>query len=707
MLSNFTQTDIVGSVEASLLLTLILFIPGYVIGWLTNVFEFRQRRIITQAMLSTPLAVALLPILVYYVGRYPTALWAFFGASWITFAVLLRRTLMGRPGSGLPRIPRAIWIGGSFAVLWSLVAIATLVDLQFKNRLYFSVPAYDYSLRTALTAAATKAIPPNNPFFANIPTVPLRYHYFWMLICSLAARLGHIGARQAMYGGTVWAGIALMSLIAICLKFFLNVRERLERKVFIGWGLLLVTGLDILPTLYLYVHSHAIAPDMEWWNVQITSWVDALLWTPHHMMGLVACMVGFVLLRQSVKNKHERAVAIILAGLAFASAVGLSVLVTFTFAAFIALWLLVATLRKWWDDAIGLLAAGGLALAAALPYLSQLTGPGLDGSGGGGRFFAVSIREFPLGIYAISSAIGVPYYKLTFLALPLLPLNYFLELGFFFFIGALRIKSIRSGSTPMTRLEETGWTMVATSFFVGSLLRSTTIGSNDLGWRCFVLAQLVLLLWAALLVDDWWAAGSLAALRRNKAAVFAGILLLMGVVGTLYQVTMLRAYPILHDEGSLDPKAYPFLYLDRKLGERTYALRSVYDQLSTMLPEDAIIQYNPNTLAFVQHELYSVHDAAIGLQLCGTVFGGTLDQCMGRIKSVPPLFKRPSLTQSASLDDTCREYRIKVILVDDDDPVWKQGDSWVWTRVPLLANDHVRAFYCGDRDSQAQLARMH
>ena len=707
MISNFTQTDMVGSVEASLLLMLILFIPGYVIGWLTNVFEFRQRLVTTQAVLSTPLAVAVLPILVFYMGRYPAALWAFFGASWVTFAVILRRTLKGRSGSGLPRIPRAVWIGVGFALIWALVAIGTLVDLQFKNRLYFSIPAYDYSLRTALTAAAAKAIPPNNPFFANTPPVPLRYHYFWMLICSLAVRLGHVGARQAMYGGTVWAGIALMSLIAICLKFFVNVRERIERKVLIGWGLLLVTGLDILPTIYLYVHSHAVMPEMEWWNEQITSWVDALLWTPHHIMGLVGCMVGFMLLRQPVTKKHERAVAILVAGLAFASAVGLSVLVTFTFAGFVALWVVFATHRRWWDDVVGFVAAGGLAFTAGLPYLIKLTGPAVNGLGGGGRFFAFSIRGFPLAIYAVSSVIGVPYSKLIFLELPLLPLNYFLELGFFFVIGVLRIRSIRAGSTPMTRQEETGWMMVATSFLVGSFLRSTTNGSNDLGWRCFVLAQLVLLLWAALLVDEWWAAGPIALISKNKTAVFAGVLLVLGMVGSIYQVTMLRVYPILHDVGSMDPKTFPFLYMDRKLGERTYALRSIYEQLSTMVPKDAIIQYNPDTLAFLQHELYSVHDAAIGLQLCGTVFGGTIDQCMGRIKSVPPLFKKPSLTQSASLDDTCREYRINVMLVDDDDPVWKQGDSWVWTRVPLLANDQVRAFQCGDVANQAQLAGVH
>ena len=274
--------------------------------------------------------------------------------------------------------------------------------------LYFSSTAYDYSTRTAFTAAAVRVIPPYNPFFASNPPIALRYHYFWMLICSLPVRLGHMEPQQAMYGGTIWAGIVLMSLIAISLKFFMEVRERLERKAMIACSLLLVTGLDILPTLYIYLHSHQVNADMEWWtDEQITSWIDSLLWVPHHVMSLVACMVGLLVLRQPAATKYRRAVAILIAGLAFASAAGLSILVAFTFAVFGGLWLIVAAQRKWWDDVKGLLAAGGVALVAAFPYLYTLTGPALDGSARGGRFFALSIRGFSFGTWLLYSRIHI------------------------------------------------------------------------------------------------------------------------------------------------------------------------------------------------------------------------------------------------------------------------------------------------------------
>jgi hypothetical protein len=94
----------------------------------------------------------------------------------------------------------------------------------------------------------------------------------------------------------------------------------------------------------------------------------------------------------------------------------------------------------------------------------------------------------------------------------------------------------------------------------------------------------------------------------------------------------------------------------------------------------------------------------MGLPFCGVVFGGYLSQCVGRIRRVAPLYFKPSQSQNASLDNTCNEFGINVMLVDDLDEVWGEHDSWVWTRQPILANKHVRAFLCGDRLQAARFA---
>src|ERR1700686_3528148 len=125
---NLTVVDIVRSVEASLLLSLILFVPGYVLGWLSNLFEFRDRGVATQITLSTPLAVAIVPILIFLFGRNPKALWTIFGASWLGFAILIRPVWQRWWRNRERRVPRAVWIGVALALGWACIAIVSLVD---------------------------------------------------------------------------------------------------------------------------------------------------------------------------------------------------------------------------------------------------------------------------------------------------------------------------------------------------------------------------------------------------------------------------------------------------------------------------------------------------------------------------------------------------------------------------------------------------
>src|SRR5262249_11293720 len=153
----------------------------------------------------------------------------------------------------------------------------------------------------------------------------------------------------------------------------------------------------------------------------------------------------------------------------------------------------------------------------------------------------------------------------------LLPLSYFLELGFFFLVGILRFSAAWGGRVPTTRNEVTAWLMVLTSFLVGTFFHSTTIGSNDLGWRCFLLAQLALLLWCALLIEDWWI--SPRPIHSRFVFRVAQIFIFLGVIGTFYQVSMLRAYPLFHDYRKSNPGPFVWMYPDQRVGERTYALR--------------------------------------------------------------------------------------------------------------------------------------
>jgi hypothetical protein len=131
VVNNFTIIDIVGSFEAALLLTLILPVPGYVIGWSSNAFNFRQQELSIQSLLSTTLAVSILLITMCFLGTYRTLMWALFVASWLACAVIFR-------ASDAPRLCGPCKWAAAFGISRAVVAIASLADLQRGHRLYFA-----------------------------------------------------------------------------------------------------------------------------------------------------------------------------------------------------------------------------------------------------------------------------------------------------------------------------------------------------------------------------------------------------------------------------------------------------------------------------------------------------------------------------------------------------------------------------------------
>jgi hypothetical protein len=685
---NFTVADALGTLKACLAFLPFAFAPGYVAAWALDLFEFRRRRPILRLILAVPLSIAICPMLSYLLARFlAPGLWAFYIGVFAACALLLAKE--ARRVKLWP-LSKYIWVALSLMVLWGMSALGSMVDLQIGDELYPPIVAYDHSVRTAMTVAIARHVPPANPFFANA-AAPLRYHYLWLLFCSLPMKVFHLSPRCVVYSGVVWCGLGLMCLIALGLRFLVRVQTGIERKTLLAVGLLSVTGLDILPTLYLRVAGHLWLSDMEWWNEpQITSWIGSLLWVPHNVAALIACFVAFLLLRHQADAHRWTTAPVIVAGLAFASAAGMSVYVAFTFVVAVALWLLALIARKAWREAAMFVGAGAVSLLWALSYLSSLRGPA-----GGAAFVEAALRPFPLGLL-FAQQIGIhlqTQFELNVANAIFLPINYALELGFFLAVGVLRLRQLARGRVEASANELAAWTLVMTSFLIGTFLRSSTIGTNDLGWRCFLAAQLILLLWGATMVDDWWFHRSSGApqpapnpwVRRALAT-----LLILGMLGTAYQVFMLRMFPVLLDRGAIAGQSW--VAPGRQFGKRAYALRSAYEVLDAQLPASAVLQSSPSTQDPILHMLYSGHDAAAGNGECGTDFGGDPGVCALRLRKLAGLFELPD---GGNLDATCREYGIDAVVVEDSDPVWREPSSWIWSRRPAVANDYVRAFRCG------------
>jgi len=683
-MQNFTTADELGTIKACLALLPFMFAPGYVAGWALDLFDFRKRRLILRMALAIPLSIAICPMLSYVLARFlEPGLWVFFI---VVFAVCLQLLAKESIRARLSTVSKYIWMALSVMALWAAVSIGTTVDLQTGDKLYPPIVAYDHSVRTAMTVAIARHIPPSNPFFANA-AAPLRYHYLWLLFCSLPMKVLHLSPRHVVYSGVVWCGIGLMCVIAIGLKFLLQVQARVERKTLLGIALVCVTGMDILPIVAYGLGRHFWLSDMEWWNEpQITSWIGSLLWVPHHVAALLACFLGFLLLRHQADSHRRWATApVVVAGMAFASAVGMSVYVTFTFVVAVILWLLVLAVRKDWVEAAMFLGAGAVALLWALPYLAGLRGPG-----SGNAFIEVALRTFPMGV-VFARQLGIPcrtHFEVNAVNAIFLPINYAFELGFFFAVAVLRLLQLRRGRIAVNANEQAAWTLVITSFL---------IGSYDLGWRCFLPAQLILLLWGVTLVYElvqhWQIQrSSVAAQPAQPPLVRAALvtLLILGALGTAYQVFMLRLFPVLADNGVIAGPSW--VAPNRQFGKRAYALRSAYEALDAQVPFSAVVQSNPFTADLILHMLYSGRDSAAGDGGCGTDFGGDAGICAQRLQKLAPLFDLPD---GSGVNAACREYGIDALVVDDSDPVWHEPSSWIWSRTPALANDYVRVFRCG------------
>ena len=675
---QFTLGDIAGTAAAFTIFALFAFVPGYAFGWALNLLDFRRRGALAQAALGVSLSIATCPIIAYVAGRFapPRAIWLVFAPFWAGFALLLaaRWRRMTPRGYRLPKVLAAAWL---------VLGTASMIDLQWGSRLYYSVISYDYTWRVAITSAITRSgIPPPNPYFFPGGPTPLRYHYFWMILCSLAQRAGRgvISARLAVFGGTLWCGLGLIAVLALYLRFAdPDGPVRLRYRVGLAIALLGVTGLDLLPTLLLLPNG-AVLADMEWWNEQVTSWVGTMLWVPHHLASLVACLTGFLLLWSAPARRRDAVVAAAVAGLCFASAVGCSVYVAFTFFVFLAVWGLITLIRKWRRDTALLVLAGCCAALPLVQYVRDLSGPA-----SGGSFLVPTVRAFKIPDL-ILAAMHAARWKILLANLLLLPLNYFLELGFFLPIGLVALKRLRAARQPWSRWELAACAMAGSSIAVCTFLRSGVIGNNDLGTRGFLPAQFILLLWAVSLSGG-------PELRGRPLRGWLAFLSVAGAAASVYQVCLLRGFTVLSDFARVS--RYPFLGEDRRLGKRTYAARQVYEQLRRTQPVTAVMQLNPSDPEFIPYGLYADRQLGAESSDCGTVMGGDASLCAGMYPLLTGLFNPPSAAPAPEVDAVCAQFAIRVLVARDDDPVWADPRSWVWNRKPLAANSMMRAVACG------------
>jgi len=709
MNSDFMLQDLVRTPEAVLLFAFVLLVPGYVFAWLLNILAFRARILITRLAIAVPVSIGICPIITYYLWRaFPPSVSAFYGACVAIFVVLISREARERV-RGVP-VRRSFERGLPYFIIlaaWTTIAILALVDMQIGHRLYFPTVTNDYALRTSFTSAISRTgVPPHNPYFFAGQFFNLRYHYFWFILCSIVQQIAGSGVspREAVVAGTVWSGVGLLAIVPLYLRFFVaNGKSDIGRRAMIGGALLAVTGLDLYPIVLAERATHAFLPHIEVWNDdQVSGWITTMMWVPHNIAGLVACLMGFLLLWDTAHrpaSRKTRVVSVIAAALMFTSAFGLAIYVTLVFATFLAVWACVAFLRHRRGIA-GLICVSGLAaFVLSIPWFLELFARqgSVSAAAAGAPTLPLKfeVRHFFLVDVALGLTNGGWRQNLTNLVI--LPLNYFLELGFFLLAGIIQCKRMWRDRHNLSEDQLCAFTMAATSIVMCTFVRSTVIAINDFGVRGFLVAQFVLLIWAAEMLaggllgrntSSWGITG------RRRLMIIAT--LVVGVAGSLYEIEKIRFYPLQSDLalGHLERWLSP----DRNVGARTFALRQLYEELKRRTPADAIFQHNPDAEPQDNfHSMYADRQLAAETSSCAVVFGGDAGLCQSRIGEIESLFQNPGAFDSAGIDKACRQLSIDVLVVKDTDKVWQDRQSWVWHRTPMVANNYGRAFDCGTR----------
>jgi hypothetical protein len=694
--TNFTLADVCKTLAGLLLFIPFAFSPGYVIGWISDVLEFRKRGVGEKALMALVLSIATVPLLIYLTTRFGsmTLTWILTAAVFAIFVVHFVRDLRKEESLACWRGPLLL------ALCWVGVGLVSMVDFHWKDRLYIAASTFDYAVRNQIVESITRTgVRPWNPFFFPGHPVALRYHYFWLLPCSMVSALsqGWVGPSHAIMAGTIWTGFGLMALVPIYVWYFRNNEGAASsRRAWTGVALLGVIGLDIIPWLLL-MSAGVWLFIIDKWNEEIDGWLVSLLWAPHYVAGVLACLTGFLILwRSTASGRAARIAAIVVAGTAFACSTGTAIYMALVFAAALGGFGLVSLWKRWWKDALGIVFSGVLAFVLAAPYLSDVVAAGGSRSVPGHAFILLTIRSFRVPDNFLA-ALHVSWNRIAVVNLFLLPLNYLLELGLLFIVGIVQARRYAKRRAPLGRREWAEIVLIAVPVLICTFVRSSVIDNNDLGWRGFLIPQFILLLWS---ID--YVRFALRKLQRSAESVSGALLrlrrrvlitLLVGIAGTVSAFGINRAFMPAFDWGWNHEKSW--LYPDQVLGRRVLALRETYEWLDRNASPSAVILRSPE-FPDLSYGLYSRRQTVASDVGCGTDFGGSIDSCRDVLANVLPVFKAKV---GASVPDTkslCDQYSISLIIAKDLDPVWHDPGSWVWKRKPVYSNDFSRVFACHD-----------
>lgn len=722
---------------------LFLIPPGYIVASLSGIARFKKLSLAEQFLwsvsLSTPLAI-LIPLLLerHFPARTATlVVWILAGLS---AALFLSRAFPLRPqhpGRRRHTVLAFVAMGGL-----AIYCLLATVGIQVGHRLFEGVASGDWSVRVPLVSAAIhSAVPPINPFYGIDGQTPqLRYYYYWYVLCGEVGRLLHASPRAVLVASSSWSGLALFSSIFLCFKYLFRPIDSavpLGKLCLLSLPVSCILGLDILPAIIGLFQPHVrVFPEMEWWRSNsdfALSFHTAIVYAPHHTAGLVCGMVGFIVLTLCVTSSGEKACTPArrllygaIAGVCFAAAAGTSTYITLFFVLACVLFSVERLIAKDWLTVAAIALSGLVAVGLSTTYIHEImssTGASV-GTGTaakhGTRFLSLYPRNWQLPYYILYMLLRpthtshLPYWLDILVRFPIWVATFVIELGFFGFVLAYRLKEDWTNRRNLTAHQRLQWILCLSFGFCALFVTSApVIGVNDLGRHAGLALRLVAVLWATpLIARALWNSEPWPILRHQwlRRTIIATIFL--GLATQLWQVVMQRTYLMFVDSGHLAARA-PFPYF-RNIGFRYYDTREAFRALDRNYPPDAAVQFNPLSKYRSLMTLYLDRRTAAADYECFAPFGGDAKACSAAMPSIQALFGGSNAHDHASpydpggvtqeaFDAVCLQHHLVAVIATASDRVWPEKASWVYTAPLLYGNSTIRVLSCPKASSPAIL----
>ncbi len=743
---NYSLHELLMSGLALLTLPIFFIAPGYVVASLTGLFHFRDQGWLERALWAVALSepVSLLLAVHPLLPVSPSLTTSFFVAIFF-FAIVLGIRDWRRDGPG-----KRLWwdrnatIATFSAVLLIAYCSLSAVPIAWHGRLYESAIWQDWNVRIQLVNSAIRGgnIPRNPMFAPGGQAAPLRYYYFWYVLCARMHDLAPVSARAILTASCSGASLSLLGFLFLSLKYLGTSTKALRNQCTAMLLAACILGLDLVAAVATTLH-HRIYPDLQFWLWDRTPrLLHIVLWSPHHAAGLVSAGLGTLLLVRCLDcSSRQRVVHMLLAGICFAASAGTSTFITALFASALLLILVDALLRRQWAVVLPVLGAAVLALLLDASFLHGLLiarAGSVAGKSGSPllqplpRFMSQALQiiwtsadamsrrfyhhRLPKGI---NPSIGLVKWELRILHRPIVMALFLLDLGFFAFVLFWQARKDFLSREPMPRAARVLWLVFLGIGIPGTRLTSAPLQTNnDFARHAGLCMEFVLLLWSAPRIADFFAQRRVARQTRQRlvlptATRFAIACAVIGIAGQVAQIVLDRIRTPLTDMDVV-PHVVVAEHVPH-IGYRFGQIQQAMAAAARITPPDGIVQGDPHSILAPVFLLYTNRQMAASDDGCNTPFGGDPQACRPLTRSLIQLFGgtgaryfvdmtvlkkpipfNPSLVTPDNFARVCAGTKINAVVIDYTAPAWWDKNSWVWKLKPSFSNSTAKVFPCSD-----------